>query len=270
MGIIEWGTAFFTAFAAVAAWKSAAVSANQSKNQSKQFEKQQEESKKISRPRLVPVNTDINARVMRIFDDWDASNKYEESDTISYDQFFSSFPIKIVNMGNSFAVNVAYHYELKGGMDAIDKYEYKGKKVEFENLSKQQLDPAPAVFNIKFSQRKFPPNDSEVDVITLRVHKIVRSISFIKGLEQSSLLLPAYFVVLNNVFFRSRSKDPDEKPFKKPVLLIKISYEDQYSNKYIDVYEVVVPDEPMYKGGIHRELIYAQISFKFIKTEPLE
>lgn len=262
--ILEVVTALAAVGATFAAWRSADTS-------SKQLNTQIEQQSKISRPRLVPLNTVIHTKIVTVLDDWVPKNeeiavKEQEPLFLSQNHSFSTFPIDVVNMGTSFAINVSYHYELEGGMDALEEYDYKGKKLLFDDSSMIQLNPID--FDMILSQDyKGNLREPTFKFITLRIRRIKRFISYIKGGEKSSFLIPTYFVAVSNLFLKHRNGDPNEKIIKRPKLVLKISYEDQYNEKYTDTYKMQLAKAPLRRAGFEREEVYAWIFFEFV--EPL-
>lgn len=244
--------------AAVAAWNSAKTSA-------KQLNTQIERDFETSRPRLVPLNTIVSTAVVTILDDWhkrksdpprkdDLNNHY-----INTNHSFSPFQIDVINMGTSYAINVSYHYEIEGGMMALQEYNSKGKQLKFNEPQLLQLNPS--VFNIVVSQKYSGIYGSMNNSFIVPVKKIKRFIPFIEGKEKSAFLIPLYFIPISNIFIKRKKGIPSDENISRPTLILTIDYEDQYGENYSDVYKMRLASKPMQKGGLESEVIHAWIVF---------
>lgn len=245
--------------AAVAAWNSAKTSA-------KQLDTQIERDFVTTRPRLVPLNTIVNTTVVTILDDWhkrqsDPPKKNElKKYYIDTNHSFSPFQIDVINMGTSYAINVSYHYEIEGGMLALEEYYSKGKSLKFNNPELLQLNPS--VFDIVVSQKYSGIYGSQDISFIVPVKRIKRFISFIEGKEKSAFLIPTYFIPISNIFIKGRREIPSDENISRPKLILTIDYEDQYGEKYSDVYKMRLANEPIQRGGMQNETINAWIVFE--------
>lgn len=257
------------AFAAVAAARSANSSA---KTAAEQLEDQVARQEMISRPRLVPLNTQLRTQVVTIFDDWihNYTEKLEfdvvERPTINKDFNISSFPIEVVNTGTSFAKNISYYYEIEGGISALREYENSGKKLSLVNTDFAQIEPHRFSFDIEVSQDYRGMLIAPLQkTMTLKVKKTVYFLPLMQSNEKSPFTIPAYFVAISNLYLKRR-RNEDTETIVRPKVRLKISYEDQYNNKYTDIYRMQLADKPMMRSGWEDQEILAWIFFEFISS----
>lgn len=227
MGIVEWGTAFFTAAAAVAAAWSAWISRSQFKNQT-------DRQKEQERPRLVPLNEDVYLNKsedfvdMHLAYDWKLSPHDKHTYTKKSD-FFSGFSFPIVNAGKSLAVKVDITYFLENGIDAVEEIENETVALIITDPKLKQLETDVFSFDLK-EYKNFSPKGDSIDnnfVVTPSNFRV----SIIKSGETEQIRLPFYFVVLNNLYLDKHQK-------AKPKLRLNIEYEDEYHEKHRDSYRV--------------------------------
>lgn len=257
------------AFAAVAAARSANISA---KTAAEQLKEQVARQEMISRPRLVPLNTQIRTQVITIFDDW-IHNYIEkpeydvvERPTINKDFNVSSFPIEVVNTGTSFAKNISYYYEIEGGIYALREYENSGKKLSLVNTDFAQIEPHKFGFDIEVSQDYRGMLISPLHKsMTLKVKKTVYFLPLMQSNTKSPFTIPAYFVAISN-FYLKRRRNEDTETIVRPKVRLNISYEDQYNNTYTDIYRMQLSDKPMIRSGWEDQEILAWIFFEFISS----
>lgn len=257
------------AFAAVAAARSANSSA---KTAAEQLKEQVARQEMISRPRLVPLNTQIRTQVITIFDDW-IHNYIEkpeydvvERPTINKDFNVSSFPIEVVNTGTSFAKNISYYYEIEGGIYALREYENSGKKLSLVNTDFAQIEPHRFGFDIEVSQDYRGMLISPLHKsMTLKVKKTVYFLPLMQSNTKSPFTIPAYFVAISN-FYLKRRRNEDTETIVRPKVRLNISYEDQYNNTYTDIYRMQLSDKPMIRSGWEDQEILAWIFFEFISS----
>lgn len=255
------------ALAAVAAARSANSSANTA---AKQLRDQVTRQEMISRPRLVPLNSEIRIQLITIFDDW--KNDYVENlavdvvrrPTIDDESNISSFTIEVVNTGTSFAKNISYYYEIDGGINGLQEYEDSGKKLAFENATYAKIDPKYS-FDIRISQDY---NGELVEPfqksMLLNVKKIFHFLPLVQSNTKSPFIIPAYFVAISNIYLKRRRNENPET-IKRPILRLRIFYEDQYNNKYMDIYKMQLASAPATRSGMEDKEVLAWIFFEFVK-----
>jgi len=229
MGIVEWGTAVFTAIAAAAAAWSAWISRNQFKNQ---INRQKEQE----RPRLVPLNQELYLSKSKEFIDMPLVLEWKLSaiEKRSYSEIsdpMSQFSFPLVNTGKTFAIKVKVKYFLENGIDVVNDFENDIANFRIKNPEFKQLGVDNFSFDLRQQKVLYPKGDFIEDNFLVTPLEI--RIPLIKSNETERIRIPMYFTVLSNLYIEKHQQ-------VKPKLRITIEYQDEYNEPYISIYRVEV------------------------------
>lgn len=228
-GTIEFAAAGGTLWAALSARKSAEIS-------SKQLDTQLQQQKNAERPRLVPLNTEIDIGYRGVYTDWFSSTR-EGSNYLSNKSFFN---IKMINTGKTFALDIVITFKFKGGTQIFD-YHYN------DNLSLLLLDQSKADspdiddFYIYVEEdsrwnklNKYGDKDEHVHIAPTNRH-----VPLVQHAESLEVEIPKYFIILSNAYAMVHESDT---PFEKPSLIMNLSYKDEYMKTYNEIFIVELSD----------------------------
>lgn len=260
---IEIAAAGGTLWAAIAAQQSAKISREQLEGQIHQKEQ-------IDLPRLVPVNAFIQSEVLKMNSDWkkidstklndDKESTQSESVMLKKLNKFSSYTLPLINTGKLFAFDVRYNYVFEGGRDAVKDYEFDDVKIKVLNPEEGQLESNR--FKFKFEQKYNGITVSDI----VKVEPYVRFIPIIKSEETVELLVPAYFVLLSNIYIKSNWVHY-RNAMHRPKLILRLMYTDQYYQVHTLVYRMALSLKQVHTKGFESEYIETWIDFELISSD---
>lgn len=252
--LVTFGAAWYTASAARAAKQSAKVSTDQ-------FETQVKEQKRLERPRLVPLNHKVIQKPDRILRGW-SNDESKKASFLAGKGGFSDYAIPIINAGNSFAIDVKYCFEFEDGIEAIKPAKFDGITISEPEYMEEYGENK----FFKFTVTEGPASDRDSfysPVANFFYGESVsywRYISIIRSKEEEQIVLPAYFIVLSNIFLL-KGIGKEEHESLRPNLLMTILYKDQYNEEHVDVYRMRLSDKHITSNGSALE---TWIDFEFI------
>lgn len=231
----------------------------------KQFNAQVKEKEESERPRLLPINTNISIEVKSILTDWDLNKR----NLTPIKEKFVRSPINMINTGKSFAVNIEYRFRLLNNTDEFNNFDDEnGYSLNFIK-SKNNFFTISAKDNFEHKLYSDDENyvlnnqDVRVDMNTIQYH---RYHPLLKSEESTVLFIPHYFVVLTNHFIIQYSMLNDDD-VELPRLLLRLKYNDQHQNEYVDIYEMTSSKKQMRMNDLYYE---GWIDFQLIHSESLK
>jgi len=224
-GFLELSAAGGTLWAALSARKSAKISA-------KQLNTQIQQQINAESPRLVPLNSEIDILFKGVHTDW-FSSKMPARNFLNYKSFFNT---KIINTGKTFALDVFVNFSLEDGTHIFD-YHYD------DYLSLMLVDQAQAnssdVDDFFVNIIEYQSSNNLVDKDEpIHIEPTQQYFPLIQHAESLDIEIPKYFIILSNVYAMVHKSDT----LKKPRLIMKLSYKDEYMKTYDEMFIVELSD----------------------------
>lgn len=207
----------------------AAISARQSaKTSSKQLETQNKQQEKVERPRLIPLDKQFISEIPFPLVDWSRDDNGNLNTIEGYSKF-SEFTIPLINTGKSFALNVRYHYQIEGGIDAIENKNYDDHSIIGPSVEERIQNLDSFEFRIRATDSRSSPGSRST--FYAEVVAFIENVPIVQSNETVQLKIPSYFVALSNVYLIN-NWDTEEHELINPKLILTIFYKDQYNNDH--------------------------------------
>lgn len=221
-GFIEFSAAGGTLWAALSAKKSATISA-------KQLDTQLQQQKNAESPRLIPLNAEIDIPFNGVYTDW-FSSKNPASNYLSNKSFFD---VKLINTGKTFALDILVTFKFEGGTEIFDYHSESGYlSLTLDDQSKSNSVDVDDFYIHVFEYVSLNQYVDKEDLVHISTTK--QYYSLIQHAEVLNIEIPKYFIILSNAYAALQGSNQ----FKKPRLIMDISYEDEYLNQYKESFTV--------------------------------